>query len=87
MNYKYESSLNCNLPCDISSYRVQELKCKYNMNMKVVLTIIYLEISAQGIFDFEIRNKQMFTEAHAFSRVTYFFLFSGEPAGFFLKLT
>ena len=39
------------------------------------------------IFDFEIRNKQMFTEARAFSRVTYFFLFSGEPAGFFLKLT
>ena len=35
------------------------------------------------IFDFEIRNKQMFTEARAFSRVTYFFLFSGEPAGFF----
>ena len=40
----------------------------------------------QCIFDFEIRNKQMFTEARAFSRVTYF-LFSGEPAGFFLKLT
>ena len=38
------------------------------------------------IFDFETRNKQMFTEARAFSRVTYF-LFSGEPAGFFLKLT
>ena len=41
---------------------------------------------AQCIFDFEIRKKQMFTEARAFSRVTYF-LFSGEPAGFFLKLT
>ena len=41
---------------------------------------------AQSIFDFEIRKKQMFTEARAFSRVTYF-LFSGEPAGFFLKLT
>ena len=40
----------------------------------------------QCIFDFEIRKKQMFTEARAFSRVTYF-LFSGEPAGFFLKLT
>ena len=36
----------------------------------------------QCIFDFEIRKKQMFTEARAFSRVTYF-LFSGEPAGFF----
>ena len=41
---------------------------------------------AQCIFDFEIRKKQMFTEARAFSRVTYF-LFSGEPAGFFLKHT
>ena len=41
---------------------------------------------AQCIFNFEIRKKQMFTEARAFSRVTYF-LFSGEPAGFFLKLT
>ena len=41
---------------------------------------------SQCIFDFEIRKKQMFTEARAFSRVTYF-LFSGEPAGFFLKLT
>ena len=40
----------------------------------------------QCIFDFETRKKQMFTEARAFSRVTYF-LFSGEPAGFFLKLT
>ena len=38
--------------------------------------------SSQCIFDFEIRKKQMFTEARAFSRVTYF-LFSGEPAGFF----
>ena len=43
-------------------------------------------IPSQCIFDFEIRKKQMFTEARAFSRVTYF-LFSGEPAGFFLKLT
>ena len=43
-------------------------------------------ICSQCIFDFEIRKKQMFTEARAFSRVTYF-LFSGEPAGFFLKLT
>ena len=43
-------------------------------------------LSPQCIFDFEIRKKQMFTEARAFSRVTYF-LFSGEPAGFFLKLT
>ena len=41
---------------------------------------------SQCIFDFEIRKKQMFIEARAFSRVTYF-LFSGEPAGFFLKLT
>ena len=41
---------------------------------------------SQCIFDFEIRKKQMFTEARAFSRVTYV-LFSGEPAGFFLKLT
>ena len=41
----------------------------------------------QCIFDFETRNKQLFTEARAFSRVTYFFLFSSEPAGFFLKLT
>ena len=39
----------------------------------------------QCIFDFDIRNKQMFTEARAFSRVNYF-LFSGEPAGFFLNL-
>ena len=45
-----------------------------------------LEEVTQCIFDFEIHNKQMFTEARAFSRVTYF-LFSGEPAGFFLKLT
>ena len=29
----------------------------------------------QCIFDFETRNKQMFTEARAFSRVTYFFIF------------
>ena len=42
--------------------------------------------TTQCIFDFEIRKKQMFTKARAFSRVTYF-LFSGEPAGFFLKLT
>ena len=40
----------------------------------------------QCIFDSETRNKRMFTEARAFSRVTYF-LFSGKPAGFFLKLT
>ena len=33
---------------------------------------------SQGIFDFDIRNKQMFTEARAFSRVTYSFIFS-EP--------
>ena len=30
---------------------------------------------SQCIFDFETRKKQMFTEAHAFSRVTYFFIF------------
>ena len=48
--------------------------------------ILRLEHLSQCIFDFEIRKKQMFTEARAFSRVTYF-LFSGEPAGFFLKLT
>ena len=30
---------------------------------------------SQCIFDFEIRKKQMFTEARAFSRVTYFFIF------------
>ena len=30
---------------------------------------------SQCIFDFETRNKQMFTEARAFSRVTYFFIF------------
>ena len=46
----------------------------------------FLVMVSQCIFDFEIRKKQMFTEARAFSRVTYF-LFSGEPAGFFLKLT
>ena len=45
-----------------------------------------MKLIPQCIFDFETRNKQMFTEARAFSRVTYF-LFSGEPAGFFLKLT
>ena len=32
---------------------------------------------SQCIFDFETRNKQMFTEARAFSRVTYFFIFWG----------
>ena len=47
---------------------------------------VRVSISSQCIFDFEIRKKQMFTKARAFSRVTYF-LFSGEPAGFFLKLT
>ena len=47
---------------------------------------LYVVPISQCIFDFEIRKKQMFTEARAFSRVTYF-LFSGEPAGFFLKLT
>ena len=46
-----------------------------------------LAVQTQCIFDCDIRNKQMFTEARAFSRVTYFFLFSGEPAGFFLKIT
>ena len=44
-------------------------------------------VYSQCIFDFETRNKQMFIEARAFSRVTYFFLFSSESAGFFLKLT
>ena len=44
-----------------------------------------ISLASQCIFDFEIRKKQMFTEARAFSRVTYF-LFSSEPAGFFLKL-
>ena len=47
---------------------------------------IWKGLGTQCIFDFEIHKKQMFTEARAFSRVTYF-LFSGEPAGFFLKLT
>ena len=50
------------------------------------LCLRFYHYISQCIFDFEIRNKQMFTEARAFSRVTYF-LFSGEPAGFFLKLT
>ena len=50
------------------------------------LTLEMKQQYTQCIFDFEIRKKQMFTEARAFSRVTYF-LFSGEPAGFFLKLT
>ena len=52
----------------------------------IVRVYICLSVVSQCIFDFETRNKQMFTEARAFSRVTYF-LFSGEPAGFFLKLT
>ena len=38
------------------------------------------------IFDFEIRNKQMFTEARAFSRVTYFFYFLASQLDFFLNL-
>ena len=39
------------------------------------------------VFDFEIRNKQMFTEARAFSRVTYFFFyFLASQLDFFLNL-
>ena len=34
------------------------------------------------IFDFETRNKQMFTEARAFSRVTYFFYFLASQLDF-----
>ena len=56
------------------------MPCSYFLSMKIDKPVI-----PQCIFDFDIRNKQMFTEAHAFSRVTYF-LFSGEPAGFFLNL-
>ena len=41
---------------------------------------------AQCIFDFETRNKQMFTEARAFSRVTYFFYFLASQLDFFLNL-
>ena len=40
----------------------------------------------QCIFDFETRNKQMFTEARAFSRVTYFFYFLASQLDFFLNL-
>ena len=40
---------------------------------------------SQCIFDFEIRNKQMFTEARAFSRVTYFFYFLASQLDFFLN--
>ena len=37
------------------------------------LVIITISVTiTQCIFDFEIRKKQMFTEARAFSRVTYF---------------
>ena len=57
---------------------MQIMQTQFNYAMEPCLS--------QCIFDFEIRKKQMFTEARAFSRVTYF-LFSGEPAGFFLKLT
>ena len=41
---------------------------------------------SQCIFDFETRNKQMFTEARAFSRVTYFFYFLASQLDFFLNL-
>ena len=41
---------------------------------------------AQCIFDFETRNKQMFTEARAFSRVTYVFYFLASQLDFFLNL-
>ena len=62
----------------------------YRIPLRNILQLLLLEKKnkrlSQCIFDFEIRKKQMFTEARAFSRVTYF-LFSGEPAGFFLKLT
>ena len=42
--------------------------------------------TTQCIFDFETRNKQMFTEARAFSRVTYFFYFLASQLDFFLNL-
>ena len=58
--------------------------CDKMSHFRVMQNTMYM--FSQCIFDFEIRKKQMFTEARAFSRVTYF-LFSGEPAGFFLKLT
>ena len=40
----------------------------------------------QCIFDFDIRNKQMFTEARAFSPVAYFFYFLASQLDFFLNL-
>ena len=48
------------------------------------LYIIMVRVS-QCIFDFETRNKQMFTEARAFSRVTFFYFLASQP-GFFLNL-
>ena len=38
-----------------------------------------------SVYDFEIRNKQMFTEARAFSRVTFFFCFLASQLDFFLN--
>ena len=43
-----------------------------NTNVERVPWNKFVRVFTQCIFDFEIRNKQMFTEARAFSQVTYF---------------
>ena len=42
--------------------------------------------TSQCIFDFETSNKQMFTDARAFSRVIFFFYFLASQLDFFLNL-
>ena len=67
------------IPCDnthIMHTYLRRLRC-FNILGSSDLSCIDFEnfILTQCIFDFETRKKQMFTEARAFSRVTYFFIF------------
>ena len=68
--------LSCDFPRGHIGSNYPDRKCQ---QMVIALFTVY-------IFDFEIRNKQMFTEARAFSRVTYFFIFWRASWIFFLNL-
>ena len=58
------------------------------LSRRIVYFFLFFSIEKrpQCTFDFETRKKQMFTEAHAFSRVTYFFYFLASQLDFFLNL-
>ena len=61
-------------------------KAAQSRYMPCLTVITDLLQRTQCIFDFETRKKQMFTEARAFSRVTYFFIFWRASWIFFLNL-